>query len=107
MQELGDTSNESPPNTTESVEQDGVEPGAYDCREFARTIRGNWKIIAPTLTAASAAAALALLTIGGRGHVSGTQLSFGARVAMWLGGYLMAQATIVTGCVIIPTWQGR
>ena len=107
MQELGGTSNESPPNIPAPVEQDGVEPGAYDCREFARTIRGNWKIIAPTLTAASAVAAVALLTISGRGHVSGTQLSFGARWAMWVGGHLMMQASIATGCRIIPAWQGR
>lgn len=102
-----DTSNKTRPNTPEPVEQDGVAPGAYDCREFARTIRGNWKIIAPTLTVASGTAAVALLTISGIGNVSGTQLSFGARWAMWVGGYLMTQAAIGIGSRCIPTLQGR
>lgn len=45
---------------------------AYDVREFVRSLRGNWKIIAPVLTAASGVAAVALLTVGARGSISGT-----------------------------------
>lgn len=89
------------------LEPDDAVAGAYDCREFARTIRGNWKIIAPTLTAASGVAAVAVLTIGARGSIGGTQLSLGARWGTWIAGYLMTQATIIIGTTCIPTLQCR
>lgn len=89
------------------VEQGDTYVGAYDCREFARTIRGNWKIIAPALTAASGVAAVALLTIGARGGVDGTQMSLGARWGTWFAGYAMTQATIIFGTTFIPNVQYR
>jgi hypothetical protein len=95
------------PPETAPVEPDDAVAGAYDCREFARTIRGNWKIIAPTLTAASGVAALAVLTIGARGSIGGTQLSFGARWGTWIAGYFMTQATIIIGTTCIPSFQCR
>jgi hypothetical protein len=95
------------PPATAPVEPDDAVAGAYDCREFARTIRGNWKIIAPTLTAASGVAALAVLTIGARGSIGGTQLSFGARWGTWIAGYFMTQATIIIGTTCIPSFQCR
>ena len=95
------------PPATAPVEPDDAVAGAYDCREFARTIRGNWKIIAPTLTAASGVAAVAVLTIGARGSIGGTQLSFGARWGTWIAGYLMTQATIIIGTTCIPSLQCR
>jgi hypothetical protein len=95
------------PPATAPVEPDDAVAGAYDCREFGRTIRGNWKIIAPTLTAASGVAAIALLTIGARGSLGGTQLSFGARWGTWIAGYFMTQATIIIGTTCIPSFQCR
>ena len=92
---------------TTPVEQDDLAAGAYDCREFARTIRGNWKIIAPSLTAASGVAAVAMLTIAARGSIADTQLSFGARWGTWIGGYFMTQATIIFGATCIPNLQCR
>lgn len=85
------------------LEPDDAVAGAYDCREFARTIRGNWKIIAPTLTAASGVVAVAVLTIGARGSIGGTQLSLDARWGTWIVGYLMTQATIIIGTTCIPS----
>jgi hypothetical protein len=107
MQNFLHTLQQTLPPTPAPVEQDEVAAGAYDCREFARTIRGNWKIIAPTLTAASGVAAVALLTIGARGSIGGTQLSFGARWGTWIAGYLMTQATIIIGTTCIPSLQCR
>ena len=95
------------PPTTAPVEQDDLAAGAYDCREFGRTIRGNWKIIAPSLTAASGVAAVAVLTIAARGSIGGTQLSLGARWGTWIAGYLMTQATIIIGTTCIPSLQCR
>ncbi len=80
---------------------------AYDVREFVRSLRGNWKIIAPVLTAASGVAAVALLTVGARGSISGTQLSHVARWSTWIAGYLMTQATILVGAHCIPPFQCR
>lgn len=80
---------------------------SYDVREFARSIRGNWKIIAPTLTAASAVAAVALLTVGARGSVSGVSLSLDTRWATWIAGYLMTQASIAIGVHCIPSLRCR
>ena len=93
--------------TTAPVEQDDLAAGAYDCREFARTIRGNWKIIAPSLTAASGVAAVAMLTIAARGSIGDTQLSLGARFGTWIGGYFVTQATIIFGASCIPNLQCR
>jgi len=86
---------------------DAAADHSYDLREFARTIRANWKIIAPTLTAASGVAAIALITIGTRGSVSGASLSMGTRWAAWAVGYLMMQATIVIGGHCIPSIRCR
>jgi hypothetical protein len=85
------------------AEQDNVDIEDYDCLECARTIKGNWKIIAPTLTAVSGVAAIGLLTIGARGSVSDVQLSLGARWGTWIAGYLMTQATIIIGTSCIPS----
>jgi hypothetical protein len=95
------------PAPTAPVEEGHATGNAYDCREFARTIRGNWKIIAPTLAAASAVAGLALLTIGARGSVSGTELSFNQRWGAWASGYLMTQVSILIGSYCIPSFQCR
>lgn len=107
MQNFLHTLHQTLPPTPAPGEQDEVAAGAYDCREFSRTIRGNWKIIAPTLTAASGVAAVAVLTIGARGSIGGTQLSLGARWGTWIAGYLMTQATIIIGTTCIPTLQCR
>jgi hypothetical protein len=107
MKKIVSTLRQTLPPETAPVEPDDAVAGAYDCREFARTIRGNWKIIAPTLTAASGVAAVAVLTIGARGSIGGTQLSFGARWGTWIAGYFMTQATIIIGTTCIPSFQCR
>jgi hypothetical protein len=107
MQNFLHTLHQIPLPITTPVEQNGVAPGAYDCLQLGRLIRGNWKIVAPALTAASGVAAVALLTIGARGSVAGTQLSLGARWATWIAGYLSTQATIIIGTTCIPSLQCR
>ena len=107
MQNFLHTLNKTLQPTTAPVEQDDLAAGAYDCREFGRTIRDNWKIIAPSLTAASGVAAVAMLTIAARGSIADTQLSFGARWGTWIGGYFMTQATIIFGATCIPNLQCR
>ncbi len=89
------------------AEHDAAVGSAYDVREFVRSIRGNWKIIAPTLTAASGVAAVALLAIGARGSVSGVALSWPERWGMWIAGYVMTQASIFIGTRCIPGFQCR
>jgi hypothetical protein len=107
LQNFLHTLNKTLQPTTAPVEQDDLAAGAYDCREFARTIRGNWKIIAPSLTAASGVAAVAMLTIAARGSIGDTQLSLGARFGTWIGGYFVTQATIIFGASCIPNLQCR
>lgn len=89
------------------VGQDAAVGNSYDVREFARSIRSNWKIIAPTLTAVSGVAAVTLLTIGARGSVSGVALSLNERWGVWVAGYLMTQASIFVGTRCIPGFQCR